>query len=75
MFGSRTVVEDRTPVAQPADRGEVDEVSQATGAPAVRGPIDLRDLPEFFGKKSGPPPGYGMFDIEILAEVNHAAKK
>ena len=50
-------------------------MSQATGAPTVRGPIDLRDLPEFFGKKSGPPPGYGKFDIEILAEINHAPKK
>ena len=28
-----------------------------------RGPKDLRDLPEFFGKASGPPPGYGAFDI------------
>ncbi len=56
-------------------RGEVEEVTLAAGAPTVRGPNDLRDLPEFFGKKSGPPPGYGMFDIEILAEVNHAAKK
>lgn len=56
-------------------RGEVEEVSQATNAPAVRGPLDLRDLPEFFGKTSGPPPDYGKFDIEILAEVNHAATK
>ena len=56
-------------------RGEVEEVARAAGAPTVRGPNDLRDLPEFFGKKSGPPPGYGMFDIEILAEGNHAAKK
>ena len=24
-----------------------------------RGPKDLRDLPDFFGKPSGPPPGYG----------------
>ncbi len=56
-------------------RGEVEEVSQATGAPAERGPLDLRDLPEHFGKKSGPPPGYGAFDIEILAEINHAPRK
>ena len=55
-------------------RGEVEEVSTAAGAPAVRGPIDLRDLPEFFGKKSKPPE-YGKFDMEILAEVNHAPQK
>jgi len=56
-------------------RGELEEVSHSTGTPTVRGPDDLRDLPEFFGKRAGPPPGYGMFDIEIMAEVNHAPKK
>jgi dihydropteroate synthase-like protein len=56
-------------------RGDVEEVARAAGVPAELGPKDLRDLPEFFGKSSGPPPGYGAFDIEILAEVNHAAKK
>ena len=56
-------------------RGELEAVSHAAGVPAVRGPNDLRDLPEFFGKTSGPPAHYGRFDIEILAEINHAAKK
>jgi dihydropteroate synthase-like protein len=51
-------------------RGDITEVLGAE-----LGPNDLRDLPEFFGKKSGPPPGYGRFDIEILAEINHAPKK
>ena len=52
--------------------GDVDEVARAAGLPAERGPEDLRDLPEYFGKSSGPPPGYGDFDLEILAEINHA---
>src|SRR5207248_249268 len=39
-----------------------------------RGPKDFRDLPEHFGQRSGPPPGYGAFDIQILAEINHAPK-
>jgi dihydropteroate synthase-like protein len=56
-------------------RGDVEEVTRTAGAPAELGPKDLRDLPEFFGKSSGPPAGYGKFDIEILAEINHAAKK
>lgn len=56
-------------------RGDVREVAEASGVPAELGPKDLRDLPEFFGKKSGPPPGYGECDIEILAEINHAPKK
>mgnify|MGYP002780406349 CR=1 FL=1 len=54
-------------------RGDVAEVSTAANAPAELGPKDLRELPAHFGKKSGPPPGYGRHDIEILAEINHAA--
>jgi dihydropteroate synthase-like protein len=53
----------------------VDEVTRAAGVPAVLGPRDLRDLPEFFGKSSGPPPEYGNHDIEILAEINNCPKK
>lgn len=55
-------------------RGELEAVSHAVGAPAERGPIDLRDLPEFFGKQAAPR-DYGAFDIEILAEINHAPLK
>ncbi|HEY1188966.1 MAG TPA: DUF6513 domain-containing protein [Gemmata sp.] len=55
-------------------RGEVEEVARAVGAAAERGPLDLRDLPEFFGKRSAPR-DYGQFDIEILAEINHAPRK
>jgi dihydropteroate synthase-like protein len=53
-------------------RGDVAEVADAAKVPTELGPKDLRDLPEHFGKRSGPPPGYGAFDIEILAEINHA---
>ena len=53
-------------------RGELVEIERLTPARVERGPKDLRDLPEFFGKKPGPPPGYGTYDIEILAEINHA---
>jgi dihydropteroate synthase-like protein len=56
-------------------RGDVAEVTAAAGVPAELGPKDLRDLPEFFGKRSGPPPGYGGYDTEILAEINHAPAK
>jgi dihydropteroate synthase-like protein len=56
-------------------KGDVEEVAIAAGVPAMLGPKDLRDLPEFFGKRSGPPPGYGGYDIQILAEINHAPKK
>ncbi|MCE9562423.1 MAG: DUF6513 domain-containing protein [Planctomycetes bacterium] len=56
-------------------RGDITEVTHVSGVASELGPKDLRDLPEFFGKKSGPPPGYGTFDIEILAEINHAPSK
>src|SRR5436190_6499634 len=54
--------------------GDLEAVSRRAGCPAERGPPDLRDLPEFFGKRGGPPPGYGARDIAILAEINHAPR-
>jgi len=56
-------------------RGDLESLATSTGLPVSLGPKDLRDLPEYFGKKSGPPPGYGNYDIEILAEINHASSK
>jgi dihydropteroate synthase-like protein len=54
--------------------GDLAVVAEKAGVPVERGPRDLRDLPEFFGRggRQGPPPGYGAFDVEILAEINHA---
>jgi len=52
-------------------RGDMREI----GVAAELGPKDLRELPEFFGKRSSPPPGYGRYDIEILAEINHGPSK
>jgi dihydropteroate synthase-like protein len=54
--------------------GELSDVETVAHVPVERGPKDLRDLPEHFGEKSGPPPGYGAYDIEILAEINHAPR-
>lgn len=55
-------------------QGELDVVQRAAGVPVERGPRDLRRLPEYFGHKLGAPPGYGQYDIEILAEINHAPR-
>jgi dihydropteroate synthase-like protein len=45
----------------------------AIAGPAVeRGPRDLRRLPEYLGGSSAPAEGYGAYDIEIIAEINHA---
>jgi dihydropteroate synthase len=53
-------------------RGETAPVEAVLGVPVNRGPKDLRDLPEHFGGTAGPPADYGTYDIEILAEINHA---
>ena len=53
-------------------RGDVAAVADAGGVPTELGPKDLRDLPDYFGTGSQPPPNYGQYDIEILAEINHA---
>lgn len=39
-----------------------------------RGPRDLADLPEFFGRQSEARRNYGAYDIQILAEINHAPR-
>lgn len=55
--------------------GPLDPLRSAWPGIAVeRGPNDLRDLPEFFGKQSSGREGFGAYDIEILAEINHAPR-
>ncbi len=52
-------------------QGELDTVQRVAQVPVERGPRDLRRLAEYFGHASTPP-DYGAYDIEILAEINHA---
>jgi dihydropteroate synthase-like protein len=54
--------------------GDLTAIADQVGVPVERGPKDLRDLPDFFGQSSNPPPGYGTYDIAILAEINHAPR-
>ncbi len=56
-------------------KGDVAALRAITEVPVQLGPKDLRDLPELFGRCSGPPDGYGAYDIEIVAEINHAPQK
>jgi dihydropteroate synthase len=53
-------------------RGDLAPVAAKTGTEVERGPEDLRDLPRHFGQTEGRLEGYGAFDIELLAEINHA---
>jgi dihydropteroate synthase-like protein len=54
--------------------GDLSLVEEKVRVPVERGPKDLRDLPEFFGKADPIRANYGSFDITILAEINHAPK-
>lgn len=54
-------------------RGELDELTTLFGIPFERGPKDLFDLPEYFNNaEKRAAPDFTKYDIEILAEINHA---
>ena len=53
-------------------RGDLGPILEKAGTRVELGPEDLRDLPRFFGQSDRRRDGYGGFDIEILAEINHA---
>lgn len=55
-------------------QGNLSELETHFGKPFERGPKDLHDLPEYFGEKNRRPPDLSEFDIEILAEINHAPR-
>jgi dihydropteroate synthase-like protein len=54
--------------------GDLGPVEEQAGTPVERGPADLRDLPEYFGRVTTRPAGYGAYDITILAEINDAPR-
>lgn len=54
--------------------GDLAPIQKAAGTPVERGPRDLRQLGELFGRKRRRAEDYGDYDIEILAEINHAPR-
>lgn len=52
-------------------RGDLDALSAEYGTPFVRGPDDLKDLPEFFGQK-GKAVDLSRYDVRIFAEIVEA---
>lgn len=54
--------------------GDLDSLAQHFGVPFIRGPKNLFDLPEFFGRGGNAPPMLDKYNIEILAEINHAPR-
>lgn len=52
--------------------GNLEPLEEQTDVPLHVGPKDLHELPVHFGQPLADRAGYGAFDIEILAEINHA---
>lgn len=55
-------------------QGDVRELAREYGKPVERGPKDFHDLPDYFGRKRREPPDLSKYDIEIIAEINHAPR-
>ena len=55
-------------------QGELSALSARHGVPFERGPKDILDLPEFMGLGKRKPASLERYDIEILAEINHAPR-
>jgi dihydropteroate synthase-like protein len=55
-------------------QGDLAELDRHFAKPFQRGPKDLHELPEYFGQSSKEPVDLSPFDIEILAEINHAPR-
>jgi len=53
--------------------GDVGTIAEKVGVRTVKGPKDLREIPEMFGKRAAAP-DYGAWDIEIVAEINNAPR-
>jgi dihydropteroate synthase len=54
-------------------QGDLDVLASRFGMPFERGPKDLQNLPDHFGRKQQPP-DLSQYDIEIVAEINHAQR-
>jgi dihydropteroate synthase-like protein len=49
-------------------RGDLEALSRHFGVPFVTGPEELRDIPEYFGRRGGPP-DLSRHDLTIFAEI------
>jgi dihydropteroate synthase len=53
--------------------GDTAGLAAKVGVPVEKGPKDLREIPQYFGR-AAIAPDYGSYTIEILAEINNAPK-
>ncbi len=49
-------------------RGDLQSLSDHLGIPVVRGTVDVKDLPTFFGR-AGVEPDLSQYDVQIFAEI------
>jgi dihydropteroate synthase-like protein len=54
-------------------RGDIEKLAMHYGVPVVRGPEELKDLPQFFGR-AGIRPDLSRYDVRIFAEIVEAPK-
>lgn len=54
--------------------GDLGPLSERFGIPFEHGPKDIYDLPAHFGAAGREPVDLSAYDIEILAEINHAPR-
>jgi dihydropteroate synthase len=54
--------------------GDPGAIAAKAGTRVEKGPKDLREIPDYFGR-AAPPPAAGAYDIEIVAEVNDAPRR
>lgn len=52
-------------------RGDLSQLESKYGVPVERGPDDLKDLPQFFGR-GGKKPDLSAYDVKIFAEIVEA---
>ncbi len=52
-------------------RGDLTKLEEKYGIPVERGPEDLKDLPQFFGR-GGKEPDLSRYDVKIFAEIVEA---
>jgi dihydropteroate synthase-like protein len=55
-------------------QGDVQKLVEQFGVPFEIGPKDLFDLPHYLSGQQREPPDLTEYDIEILAEINHAPR-
>ncbi|HUL03514.1 MAG TPA: DUF6513 domain-containing protein [Gemmatimonadales bacterium] len=53
--------------------GDPAVIAEKLGVPVEKGPKDLREIPEYFGRQAALG-AYGACDIEIVAEINNAPR-